>query len=36
MPDAEVVVDLGRYLVGEAGIYVCKVLDRKVSRGELF
>ncbi len=36
MPDAEVVIELGRYLVGEAGIYVCKVLDRKVSRGEIF
>ncbi|MBS1188679.1 MAG: pyridoxal-dependent decarboxylase, exosortase system-associated [Rhodocyclaceae bacterium] len=31
--DAEVVVELGRYLVGEAGIYVCRVVDRKVSRG---
>jgi len=36
MPDAEVVIELGRYFVGEAGIYVCKVLDRKVSRGQVF
>jgi len=29
-------IELGRYLVGEAGIYVCRVLDRKESRGEVF
>ena len=33
MPHAQIVIELGRYLVGEAGIYVTKVLDRKVSRG---
>jgi len=32
----EVVLELGRYLVGEAGIYVCEVVDRKVSRGRTF
>jgi len=31
-----VVIELGRYLVGEAGIYVCRVVDRKVSRGRIF
>jgi diaminopimelate decarboxylase len=36
LPDAELVVELGRYLVGEAGVYVCRVLDRKVSRGHVF
>ncbi|HRK56350.1 MAG TPA: pyridoxal-dependent decarboxylase, exosortase A system-associated [Burkholderiaceae bacterium] len=36
LPDAELVIELGRYLVGEAGLYVCKVLDRKVSRGQVF
>jgi diaminopimelate decarboxylase len=36
LPDATLVVELGRYLVGEAGIYVCRVLDRKISRGETF
>jgi diaminopimelate decarboxylase len=36
LPNAELVVELGRYLVGEAGLYVCRVLDRKVSRGEVF
>jgi len=36
LPQAELVVELGRYLVGEAGIYVCRVIDRKVSRGQVF
>ena len=36
LPHAEVVIELGRYLVGEAGVYVCEVLDRKVSRGQLY
>ena len=29
-------LELGRYLVGEAGVYVTRVLDRKVSRGKVF
>ena len=33
---AELVIELGRYLVGEAGLYVSRVLDRKVSRGQLY
>jgi diaminopimelate decarboxylase len=36
LPRAEIVIELGRYLVGEAGIYVCRVIDRKVSRGQTF
>jgi diaminopimelate decarboxylase len=36
LPGAHLAIELGRYLVGEAGVYVCKVLDRKVSRGQLF
>jgi diaminopimelate decarboxylase len=36
LPEAQVVVELGRYLVGEAGIYVCRVVDRKISRGHVF
>lgn len=36
LPDARLVIELGRYLVGEAGIYVCKVLDIKRSRGHTF
>ncbi len=35
-PQARVVIELGRYLVGEAGIYVAEVIDRKVSRGQVF
>ncbi len=33
---AEIIIELGRFLVGEAGIYVCRVLDVKESRGKLF
>lgn len=36
LPHAVLAIELGRYLVGEAGIYVAKVLDRKESRGEIF
>ncbi|MBK6675742.1 MAG: pyridoxal-dependent decarboxylase, exosortase A system-associated [Rhodocyclaceae bacterium] len=36
MPEASIVIELGRYLVGEAGIYVTRVVDRKVSRGQVF
>ena len=36
LPDAELALELGRYLVGEAGIYVCRVLDKKISRGQVF
>jgi diaminopimelate decarboxylase len=36
LPQAQVVLELGRYIVGEAGIYVTRVIDRKVSRGEVF
>ena len=36
LPEAEIVLELGRYLVGEAGIYVVEVMDRKVSRGHTF
>jgi diaminopimelate decarboxylase len=35
-PEARFVLELGRYLVGEAGIYVCRVLERKFSRDQLF
>lgn len=36
MPQAALVIELGRYFVGEAGLYVCRVIDRKVSRGQVF
>lgn len=32
-PNIRIVMELGRYLVGEAGIYVSKVVDVKESRG---
>lgn len=35
-PEAEIVIEFGRYLVGEAGIYVCEIIDKKISRGETF
>ena len=34
--EAELVIELGRYLVGEAGIYVTRIVDRKESRGRIF
>ena len=36
LPEVQVVIELGRYLVAEAGIYVCRVLERKISRGQVF
>ena len=32
----DIILELGRYLVGEAGVYVTKVVDTKSSRGEHF
>ncbi|MGQ5523157.1 pyridoxal-dependent decarboxylase, exosortase A system-associated [Chitinimonas sp. PSY-7] len=36
LPEAELVIELGRYLVGEAGVYVAEVIDRKISRGQVY
>lgn len=36
LPKVEIVTELGRYLVGEAGVYICKIIDKKVSRGHTF
>ncbi|PMS16821.1 pyridoxal-dependent decarboxylase, exosortase A system-associated [Trinickia dabaoshanensis] len=36
LPGTRIVLELGRYLVGEAGVYVCRVIDRKASRGRTF
>ena len=36
LPQAEIVIELGRYLVGEAGLYVARILDKKVSRGHTY
>ncbi|GAA3924525.1 pyridoxal-dependent decarboxylase, exosortase A system-associated [Microbacterium invictum] len=35
-PEASPVIELGRFLVGECGVYVTRVVDRKVSRGKTF
>ena len=35
-PGCKLALELGRYLVGEAGIYVCRVLERKISRDQVF
>jgi len=36
LPEAQLIVELGRYLVGEAGVYICKITDKKISRGQVF
>lgn len=36
LPDAELIIELGRYLVGEAGVYVCQIVDKKISRGQVY
>jgi diaminopimelate decarboxylase len=36
LPGTELAIELGRYLVGEAGLYVCRVVERKLSRGQVF
>ncbi len=36
LPQTRFVMELGRYLVGEAGIYVSRIIDRKVNRGQTF
>ena len=36
LPDTRVIIELGRYIVSEAGIYVARIVDRKISRGQVF
>jgi diaminopimelate decarboxylase len=36
LPGVRVTIELGRYLVGESGIYVTRIVDRKESRGRTF
>jgi diaminopimelate decarboxylase len=36
MPQASLVIELGRYLVAEAGVYVTRIVDRKLSRGHVY
>ncbi len=34
--DSRIRVELGRYLVGECGIYLCRILYRKISYGKVY
>tara|TARA_Y100001947_G_C10281135_1_gene278581 strand:- start:326 stop:1054 length:729 start_codon:yes stop_codon:yes gene_type:complete len=34
--NAELFIELGRYIVGEAGVYLTRIVDRKVSHGETY
>ncbi|MCU6434138.1 pyridoxal-dependent decarboxylase, exosortase A system-associated [Undibacterium sp. Jales W-56] len=36
MPGTRIATEMGRYLVGEAGVYITRVVDRKISRGQVF
>lgn len=36
IPETDIIIELGRYLVGEAGIYVSRIIDKKISRGQVF
>jgi diaminopimelate decarboxylase len=36
LPEAEIVMELGRFFTAESGIYVCEIIDTKTSRGETF
>jgi diaminopimelate decarboxylase len=35
-PETRLVLELGRYLVAEAGVYVCRVIERKQSHDQVF
>ena len=36
LAETQFCIELGRYLVGEAGVYLTRIVDRKVSHGEVF
>ncbi|HEY8790464.1 MAG TPA: pyridoxal-dependent decarboxylase, exosortase A system-associated [Actinopolymorphaceae bacterium] len=36
LPEADIVIELGRYIVGECGVYVTRIVDRKISRGRTY
>ena len=36
LAETQFCLELGRYLVGEAGVYLTEIVDRKVSHGEIF
>lgn len=36
LAETQFCIELGRYLVGEAGVYLTRIVDRKLSHGEVF
>ncbi len=36
LAETEMAIELGRWLVAEAGVYLTRIIDRKESRGEIF
>lgn len=36
LQDTAFCIELGRYLVGESGVYLTRIVDRKISHGEVF
>lgn len=36
LPEAKLMIELGRYLVAHGGVYVTRIVDRKISRGHVF
>ncbi len=36
LANTEFCIELGRYLVGEAGVYLTRIVDRKISHGQVF
>jgi diaminopimelate decarboxylase len=36
LAESRFAIELGRYLVGEAGVYLTRIVDRKISKGEVF
>lgn len=36
LKNCQFVMELGRYLVGESGYYLCQITDKKVSRGQTY
>jgi diaminopimelate decarboxylase len=36
LAETDLCIELGRYLVGEAGVYLARIVDRKVSHGEIY
>jgi len=36
LADSRFAIELGRWLVAESGVYLCRIVDRKISHGETF